>query len=218
VAAMTMRIVIARKVFPARGNAPARALFEDLALELADGEVCAVVGPSGTGKTSLLQIAAGIDSDFAGSVSGRPEPVGYVFQAPRLLPWRTARQNLELVLGDAKGEADSWLARIGLAGEGEVYPQRLSLGMARRVALARALAVLPKLLLLDEPFSALDEATAEAMQRLLASHLADWRPTTLLVTHNWHEAAALAGRIVTLEGAPARVVSDRPVLKTRAAE
>jgi NitT/TauT family transport system ATP-binding protein len=215
---MTMRIEIARKLFPARGNAPARLLFEELSLELAPGEVCAIVGPSGTGKTSLLQIAAGIDRDFAGRVSGRPEPVGYLFQAPRLLPWRTARQNLELVLGEAKGEAEAWLARVGLAGEGEVYPQRLSLGMARRVALARALAVRPKLLLLDEPFSALDEATAATMQRLVAGELARLGATTLLVTHHWHEAAALADRIVTLEGAPARIVGDRPVVRARAAE
>jgi len=216
-AAMTLRIVISRKRFPAKGEAPAKVLFEDLSIELREGEVCAVVGTSGTGKTSLLQIAAGLDRDFAGCVSGRPEPIGYLFQAPRLLPWRTARENLELVLGNAN-EADSWLARVGLAGEGDVFPQRLSLGMARRVALARALAVRPRLLLLDEPFSALDEATAESMQRLVAEQIAALRPTTLLVTHHRHEAAALADRVVTLAGAPARIVGDRPVLKARAAE
>lgn len=217
-AAMTLRIEIERKVFLGRGDAPARLLFENLSITLAEGEVCAIVGPSGVGKTSLLQIAAGLDRDFAGFVSGRPDPVGYLFQAPRLLPWRTARRNLELVLGDAKAEAGRWLARVGLAGEGELYPQRLSLGMARRVALARALAVAPKLLLLDEPSSALDEATAQAMQRLVAGRIAELRATTLLVTHDWQEAAALADRIVTLEGAPARIVSDRPVTRARAAE
>jgi ABC-type nitrate/sulfonate/bicarbonate transport system ATPase subunit len=215
---MTLRIEIERKVFFARDHAPARLLFENLSLTLSDGEVCAIVGPSGVGKTSLLQIAAGLDRDFTGFVSGRQDPVGYLFQAPRLLPWRTARRNLELVLGDAKAQAGSWLARVGLEGEGEVYPQRLSLGMARRVALARALAVSPKLLLLDEPSSALDEGTAEAMQRLVASRIAELRPTTLVVTHDWREAAALADRIVTLEGVPARIVSDRPVSRARAAE
>jgi ABC-type nitrate/sulfonate/bicarbonate transport system ATPase subunit len=213
-----MRIRIDRKVFPARAEAPARLVFEDLSLNLGDGEICALVGPSGVGKTSLLQIAAGIDADFEGAVAGRPEPVGYLFQAPRLLPWRTARQNLELVLPEHPEKAESWLCRIGLADEGDVYPQRLSLGMARRVALARALAVRPKLLLLDEPFSALDDATAAAMQDLVTTRVAELRPTTLLVTHHWHEAVALADRVVTLEGAPARIVSDRPVAQARAAE
>jgi ABC-type nitrate/sulfonate/bicarbonate transport system ATPase subunit len=213
-----MRIRIDRKVFAARAEAPARLVFEHLSLDLADGEICALVGPSGVGKTSLLQIAAGLDADFEGSVAGRPEPVGYLFQAPRLLPWRTARQNLELVLPEHPEEAESWLCKVGLAGEGDVFPQRLSLGMARRVALARALAVRPKLLLLDEPFSALDDATAAAMQDLLAARVAELRPTTLLVTHNWHEAAALADRIVTLEGAPAWIVGDRPIAEARAAE
>ena len=214
---MTLTITVERKLFPARENAPERRLFEGIRLAVASGEVCAIVGPSGIGKTSLLQIAAGLDRDFAGAVAGRPEPVGYLFQAPRLLPWRTARENLE-VLGLSSDEAESWLARVGLAGEGEVYPQRLSLGMARRVALARALAVRPKLLLLDEPFSALDEATAESMRALLVAELAALRATTLLVTHSWHEATALADRIVALDGAPARIVSDRPVVKARAAE
>ena len=215
---MTTRIAIARKAFPARGEAPPRLLFENVSLELSDGEVCAVLGASGTGKTSLLQIVAGIDSDFAGAVSGRPEPVGYLFQAPRLLPWRTARRNLEVVLRGNVGEAEAWLARVGLAGEGDVYPQRLSLGMARRVALARALAGRPKLLLLDEPTSSLDEATAREIHGLLAEEIARLRPTTLLVTHDWHEAAALADRIVILDGSPARIASDRPVPKARAAE
>ncbi|HEX2135770.1 MAG TPA: ATP-binding cassette domain-containing protein [Microvirga sp.] len=213
-----MRIVIVRKIFPARAEAPPRLVFENLSLEVCDGEVCAVLGASGTGKTSLLQIAAGLDREFAGAVSGRPEPVGYLFQAPRLLPWRTARQNLELVLGGDAGGADAWLARVGLAGEGDVYPQRLSLGMARRVALARALAVRPKLLLLDEPTSSLDEATAREVHGLLAEEIVRLRPTTLLVTHDWHEATALADRVVVLDGSPARIVSDQRVQKARAAE
>lgn len=215
---MTMRIVIERKVFPAQADAPERVLFDRLSLDLADGEVCAIVGPSGAGKTSLLQIIAGLDQDFSGSVTGRPQKVGYLFQAPRLLPWKTARQNLELVLHGRPERALDWLVQVGLRGSEDVYPQRLSLGMARRVALARALAVEPGLLLLDEPFSALDEVTSKEMQDLVALHLGRLRPTTLLVTHHWHEAAALADRIVTLEGAPARIVDDRPVAKPRAAE
>jgi ABC-type nitrate/sulfonate/bicarbonate transport system ATPase subunit len=215
---MTLRIAIEKKTYPAQADAAMRVLFEDLSMEFEDGEVCAIVGPSGIGKSSLLQMIAGLDRDFAGSIEGRTQPVGYLFQAPRLLPWRTARQNLELVIPEHPERAREWLMQVGLAGSEDVYPQRLSLGMARRVALARALAVGPRLLLLDEPFSALDEATAKGMQDLVGTHLRRLRPTTLLVTHHRHEAAALADRIVTLDGSPARVVDDRPVRRARAAE
>ncbi|MGO4573285.1 ABC transporter ATP-binding protein [Microvirga sp. 2TAF3] len=215
---MTMRITIKRKVYPAQGGAPAWTLFENLCFELADGEVCAIVGPSGVGKSSLLQIVSGLDQDFDGSVTSRPQAVGYLFQSPRLLPWRTARQNLELVLREQQEGAAEWLAQVGLSGSEDVYPQRLSLGMARRVALARSLAVRPKLLLLDEPFASLDEETSTIMQALVASHVKKLRPTTLLVTHHWHEAAALAHRVITLGGSPAGIVDDRPIRQARAAE
>ncbi|MBB3019185.1 NitT/TauT family transport system ATP-binding protein [Microvirga lupini] len=215
---MTMRVVIERKIYPAQEGAPERALFENLSFELADGEVCAIVGPSGIGKSSLLQIVAGLDRDFEGSITGLPQPVGYLFQSPRLLPWRTARQNLELVIPEQPGRAGEWLAQVGLSGSEDVYPQRLSLGMARRVALARALAITPKLLLLDEPFSSLDEETSRGMQRLVAEHMQTLRPTTLLVTHHWHEAAALAQRVITFDGSPARIMDDQPIRQVRAAE
>jgi ABC-type nitrate/sulfonate/bicarbonate transport system ATPase subunit len=215
---MTMRISIERKVFPAWADAPARPVFDHFSLDLAEGEVCALVGPSGIGKSSLLQIVAGLDQDFVGSVEGRPWEIGYLFQSPRLLPWRTVRQNLELVIPDHPEKAEAWLAQVGLAEVEDVYPQRLSLGMARRVSLARALAIEPKLLLLDEPFSALDVATTKDMQNLVAAQLKRLHATTLLVTHHWHEAAALAHRVITLDGSPARIVDDRPVRPARAAE
>jgi ABC-type nitrate/sulfonate/bicarbonate transport system ATPase subunit len=215
---MTMRIDIERKVYPAQAGAPARALFERFSLELRDGEVCAIVGRSGVGKSSLLQMIAGLDRDFIGCIKGSPHPIGYLFQSPRLLPWRTARENLELVLPGHPEKAREWLQQVGLAGSENVYPQRLSLGMARRVALARALAVRPKLLLLDEPFSALDDTTARGMQDLVGMHLEQLRPTTILVTHHRHEAAALADRIITLDGSPAGVVDDQPIRRARAAE
>jgi NitT/TauT family transport system ATP-binding protein len=215
---MTLRISIARKAFPPQVDAPERVLFEGLFLELADGEVCAVVGPSGTGKTSLLQIIAGLDDDFTGAIEGRPREIGYLFQSPRLLPWRTARQNLDLVLPGQPEKVQGLLDQVGLAGSENVYPRRLSLGMARRVALARALAVEPKLLLLDEPFSSLDAATSQGMQDLVAGQLRRSRPTTLLVTHHWNEASALADRVVTLDGSPARIVDDRAISRPRAAE
>lgn len=215
---MSLKIDVVRKVHARQGDTPERVMFENLSLELADGEVCALVGPSGTGKTSLLQMVAGLDEDFIGTIEGRPSGIGYLFQTPRLLPWRTARQNLELVLPGRAERAGDLLAEVGLAGSEDVYPQRLSLGMARRVALARALAVEPKLLLLDEPFASLDPTTSKSMQDLVASQLRRSRPTTLLVTHHWNEAAALADRIVVIDGCPARIVENRPVLKPRAAE
>jgi NitT/TauT family transport system ATP-binding protein len=215
---MSLKIDVVRKVYARQGSTLERVLFEGLSLKLADGEVCALVGPSGSGKTSLLQIVAGLDSDFVGTVEGRPRDIGYLFQTPRLFPWRTARQNLELVLPGRTERAAELLAEVGLAGSEDVYPQRLSLGMARRVALARALAVEPKLLLLDEPFASLDPATSKGMQDLVAAQLRRSRPTTLLVTHHWQEAAALADRIVVIDGSPARIVENRPVLKPRAAE
>jgi NitT/TauT family transport system ATP-binding protein len=215
---MGVKIAIDHKIFPEQDGAPARAVFDGFVLEIAEGEVCAIVGPSGVGKTTLLQIAAGLDAVFAGVVIGRPERIGYMFQAPRLLPWRTARENIELVIPERKTEAGWWLARVGLAEAAQVYPDRLSLGMARRVSLARALAVEPQLLLLDEPFAALDETTARAMQQLLGEELDRLRPTTLLVTHQWDEATAFADRILTLQGAPARIVADLRVSRAKAAE
>jgi ABC-type nitrate/sulfonate/bicarbonate transport system ATPase subunit len=215
---MTMQITIKQKVYPAQGGAPARVLFENLSFDLADGEVCAIVGPSGIGKSSLLQIVAGLDTDFDGSITGLRQPVGYLFQTPRLLPWRTARRNLELVIPDRPGRAVEWLAQVGLAGSEDAYPQRLSLGMARRVALARALTIEPKLLLLDEPFASLDEETSREMQDLVAIHVRKLCPTTLLVTQHWHEAAALAQRVITLGGSPTRIVDDRLLQRSKAAE
>ncbi|RDI61203.1 ABC transporter ATP-binding protein [Microvirga subterranea] len=215
---MSLKIDVVRKIYARQGDTPERVLFEGLSLELADGEVCALVGPSGTGKTSLLQMVAGLDEDFTGTIEGRPPDIGYLFQTPRLFPWRTARQNLELVLPGRVERAGELLAEVGLAGSEDVYPQRLSLGMARRVALARALAVEPKLLLLDEPFASLDTATSKGMQDLVSAQLQRSRPTTLLVTHHWHEAAALADRIVVIDGSPARIVENRAVLRPRAAE
>lgn len=217
-AAVNLDIDIVEKAFPARSDAPERCIFDDFHLSLAAGEVCALTGPSGIGKSSLLQIVAGLDREFAGTVKDVPRPIGYLFQNPRLLPWRTARQNLELVLPDRPYEALRWLARVGLEEAANVYPSRLSVGMARRVALARALAVEPRLLLLDEPFSALDADTARRMQDLLREEIAHLGATVLLVTHSWQEAAALSHRIVTIEGSPARIVRDQSFTSARAAE
>jgi NitT/TauT family transport system ATP-binding protein len=169
-----------------------------------------LMGPSGCGKTTLLRIVAGLDDRFTGEVDvPAGARIGVMFQEPRLLPWRTVRQNIELVAAPNFSEADlEWLAHaVGIADMLPRYPQELSLGLARRVALARAFATKPDLLLLDEPFVSLDERTADRLRRLL---LEVWqaRPTTaILVTHNAREAILLADQLVLLAPRPTRVVA-----------
>lgn len=176
-------------------------VLRDLHLQLADGEVVAITGRSGVGKSTLLNIIAGLDSAFEGKVLPDPADgrVGYVFQEPRLLPWRTVSENLCLACGITPAAALQWLADVGLAGEGEKVPGQLSLGMQRRVAVARALAIRPDVLLLDEPFASLDVETATEMRALLQRLLAAHPTTTLLVTHDAAEAAELAHRNILLD-------------------
>jgi NitT/TauT family transport system ATP-binding protein len=180
----------------------------DLAVERESMTV--LMGPSGCGKTTLLRILAGLDDRFTGEVGVLPETrIGLMFQEPRLLPWRTVRQNIELVSAPSfLGEELERLAQaVGIADMLLRYPQELSLGLARRVALARAFATKPDLLLLDEPFVSLDERTADRLRRLL---LEVWsaRPTTaILVTHNAREAILLADQLVLLAPRPTHVVA-----------
>jgi ABC-type nitrate/sulfonate/bicarbonate transport system ATPase subunit len=206
--APVMRVLIRRKLLAAAGAMPARALFEGLELSVPAGETCALVGPSGVGKSTLLEIVAGLDRSFEGEVTGRPEPIGFAFQTPRLLPWLDARSNLSVVPGSPDAMVDRWLAAVGLSDAAAAFANRLSAGMAQRLSLARALAVRPKLLLLDEPFSALDEATASSMRKLLAEVVRRERPTTLLVTHDMDEVLHLADRVIVLGDQPASILRD----------
>ncbi len=190
-------------------------LFADFRLTVAGGTVLAIVGPSGIGKSSLLRMIAGIDTDFAGSIriggvaaSDAPAP-GMVFQDARLLPWLTVRDNLTaLIPGLGLATAEARLAQVGLAAESAVYPFQLSGGMQRRVALARALAANPRLLLLDEPFVSLEPALADEMRGLVQRLVAESGATVLLVTHAAEDAAALAHRVLVLGGRPAGIVAD----------
>lgn len=178
------------------------AVLGAVALSVRQGETVAVTGPSGIGKTTLLRIAAGLETRFHGTrrVAGR---LAMVFQEPVLLPWRTAAENLTLTAGIAGQAVEAALAEVGLAGLGGRYPGQMSLGQQRRLSLARAFAVAPALLLLDEPFVSLDPATADEMMALFAA-LRDRRGTaTLLVTHSADEAARLADRRLRLDGRPA---------------
>jgi NitT/TauT family transport system ATP-binding protein len=180
---------------------------------VAGGEVVALVGPSGCGKTTLLRIIVGLDRDFDGSVKlpahGR---LGMVFQEPRLLPWRTVEQNVRLAAPRASEAAlTALLTTLGLAEHRRHYPGELSLGLARRVALARAFAIEPDLLVLDEPFVSLDAALAERLRAELIELVSRRPTTTLLVTHSIEEALGLADRVFLLSASPARVIAAVPV-------
>jgi NitT/TauT family transport system ATP-binding protein len=184
--------------------------IRDFVLDVEPESMTVLMGPSGCGKTTMLRIVAGLDYRFTGSVGTHPDTrIGLMFQEPRLLPWRTVKQNIMLVAAPDFTEQDlEQLAQaVGVADMLPRYPQELSLGIARRVALARAFATKPDLLLLDEPFVSLDERTADRLRRLL---LEIWqaRPTTaILVTHNAREAILLADQLVLLAPRPTRVVA-----------
>jgi NitT/TauT family transport system ATP-binding protein len=187
-------------------------VIRGLNLRLPTGSFGALMGPSGCGKTTLLRIAAGLDSDFFGSRCVSPsQRLGMVFQEPRLLPWRTVEENIRLVLpaADAATDLGPLINTLGLASHMAHYPGELSLGLARRAAIARAFAVRPTLLLLDEPFVSLDESTAVRLREELAALTRRERITTLCVTHDLDEAIELADYLFVLSHRPAAVVFER---------
>jgi NitT/TauT family transport system ATP-binding protein len=192
-------------------------VIDGLSFSLGKGEVGALVGPSGCGKTTLLRIIAGLDADYEGEVRlpdhGR---LGMVFQEPRLLPWRTLEQNVRLAAPQVTDdELTTLFTALGLSAHRQHYPGELSLGLARRVALARAFAVNPNLLLLDEPFVSLDDALATRLRDELAELVTRRPVTTLLVTHNVEEAIALADRLFLLSPSPTRVIAELPIPNPR---
>ncbi len=205
-------IRIEDKTYTGADGTPVPAI-RDLVLEVRPQSMTVLMGPSGCGKTTLLRILAGLDPNFTGTVHV-PENarIGVMFQEPRLLPWRTVRQNIQIVAEDlTNAELEQLAASVEIADKLPRYPQELSLGLARRVALARAFAPRPDLLLLDEPFVSLDERTADRLRRLL---LEVWsaRPTTaILVTHNAREAILLADQLVLLAPRPTHVVAVVPI-------
>lgn len=192
-----------------------RVLFEGFHLQVAPGETLALIGPSGVGKSTLIRLLAGVERRFDGHalIDGQPATdaprPGLVFQDARLLPWATCARNLSVVCPDASAATiEAALAAVGLAGLGEDWPRQLSGGMQRRLGLARALMVNPRLLLLDEPFVSLDRAVVRDLQTLVAGLIARQQATAVLVSHDPGDAARLAHRVVLLDGRPVRIVAD----------
>ncbi len=193
-------------------------ILSDFTFRLEAGRIGALIGPSGCGKSSLLRILAGLDRQFEGRVMRPPGPLSMAFQEPRLLPWRTVEENIRLAAPQiGEGELKALMNALGIAAHRKHFPGELSLGLARRVALARAYAVKPALLLLDEPFVSLDAPLALALQNQLAALVADRPVTAVLVTHDVGEAIRLADRIFVLSPRPARVIGEVKVEVPRAA-
>jgi sulfonate transport system ATP-binding protein len=214
---MELEVSIARKALRA-SSGQTRVVLHDVAFSLRKGEICALLGPSGCGKTVLLRIISGLDNDFEGRiVLPSPHRIGMVFQEPRLLPWRSVVQNLRLVGSSSENDLAEIAAALRLSDHLDHFPGELSLGLARRVAIARAFAVKPDLLLLDEPFVSLDASLAARLREELLALVLKRKAITLIVTHDVEEAISLADRIIVLSAAPGRILGDRIVETPRQA-
>jgi sulfonate transport system ATP-binding protein len=203
------------------------AVLRDLDLEVGRSEIVSLVGPSGCGKSTLLRLIAGLERGDAGrieidgrAVTGPDRAVGVMFQEPRLMPWLTVRDNIVLGLPraarrGADDRVEQLLAQVQLPGVAGLHPRQLSGGMAQRVALARCLAIEPRVVLLDEPFSAVDALTRMALQDLLLGIWQRTRLTLLLVTHDLDEAVYLSDRVVVMLGRPAALTEPLGVALPR---
>jgi len=208
--------------FTSRDDATQRyTAVQDVSLTVGDGEFVSVVGPTGCGKSTLLNVAAGLLAPSAGQVRVFDEPLaginrraGYMFQTESLMPWRTALANVMAGLqfrgqspAAARELAETWLQRVGLWGFGDRYPHQLSGGMRKRTSLAQTLALDPDLILMDEPFSALDVQTRQLMENELLALWAAKKKAVLFITHDLDEAIAMSDRVVVMSAGPA----SRPI-------
>ena len=190
---------------------------QDVTLAVGAGEFVSVVGPTGCGKSTLLNVGAGLLQPSTGSVKVFGQPLsginaraGYMFQTESLMPWRTALGNVMaglefrgVPMADAKAQAEAWLKRVGLGGFGDRYPHQLSGGMRKRTSLAQTLALDPDIILMDEPFSALDIQTRQLMENEVLDLWAQKRKAVLFITHDLDEAIAMSDRVVVLSAGPA---------------
>ena len=216
-----IHVNVARKIFPAVGERDEQLVLRDVSFTVEPRSFLVMTGPSGCGKSTLLNIIAGLDKDFEGEIdlgSGK-DRLTYIFQSPRLLPWRTVQENIALVLPDGDprhAKIPEMLSRVGLSEAANAYPERLSLGMQRRAALARGFILEPEILLMDEPFVSLDDPTAQSLRELLMELWHSQPTTVIFITHDRAEAVQLGTRILRMAPGQASVVQDVPVPLTDA--
>ena len=229
-----VRVAGVSKLFAGQGRSATVTALEDIDLVVSPGEFVSLIGPSGCGKSTLLRLIADLDRPSTGTVEvmGLPAPTarrkqsyGIAFQQAGLLPWRSVAANVRLPLElhgvpvrERQGRVDDLLGMVGLSDFADRYPDQLSGGMQQRVAIARSLAERPDLLLMDEPFGALDEMTRERMQGELARIRRETGAAVVFVTHSIPEAVFLSDRVVVMSPRPGRIVAEQPIALPTGAE
>ena len=212
-----INIEIKKKIFPLKtqNKQSQNLIFKNLNFTIKKGQFVSFFGPSGCGKTTLLNIISGLDKDFDGSVQTYNDAtnsnISYMFQAPRLFPWLTAIENIKFPIKKRKNcekIAFELIKKIGLEKYKNQYPNRLSGGMQRRIALARAFAPNPNILLLDEPFVSIDKKISNSLRKLLIKLWNKNKPTIIFVTHDLEEAIVLAERICFFSNLPSKILLD----------
>ena len=214
-----INIEIKNKSFPLKIKNTKRQnlIFKNIVLKIKKGEFISIFGPSGCGKTTLLNMISGLDKNFEGSIDAEKN-VSYMFQSPRLFPWLTAIDNIKFPIrknSNSDKIANGLIKKVGLEKFKNQYPDKLSGGMQRRIALARAFASNPSVLLLDEPFISLDKKIANLLRKLLINLWKKNKPTVIFVSHDLDEAIELADRIFFLSGLPSKILLEHKINLTR---